>query len=288
MRSVPPEIDRPPYVGAMNRRGLPVPQVMVGEDLERMRRAGRIAAEVLLETGAAVAPGVTTDELDRIAHEAFLARGAYPSTLGYGTYRKSICTSVNEVVCHGIPDSRPLEEGDIVNVDVTAFVDGVHGDTSATFAVGGVDTLDDATRDLVAATHEATMRGIAAVFAGAEVREIGRAIERFARVDGWGVVPDYGGHGIGEVFHAPPHVFHVDDARSTMVLDAGTCLTVEPMLTIGDPETDVWDDGWTVVTLDGLPSAQFEHTICVTDGGAELLTVTADGRSAVTWPNDPV
>jgi methionyl aminopeptidase len=281
LRAVPAHVPRPPYVGTDHREGKTL-QVFDAAGLARMRRAGRAAAEVLLTAGRAVRPGVTTDEIDAVAHEAYLALGAYPSTLGYGTYTKSICTSVNEVVCHGIPDDRPLEEGDIVNVDVTAYVDGVHGDTSATFAVGEIDAV---TEGLVATTCEATHRGIAAVGPGRQLREIGRAIEAFAGSRGYGVVRDYGGHGIGEIFHAAPHVHHVDVRRDTLTFVPGMCLTVEPMLTTGTFEHEEWDDGWTVITLDGLPSAQFEHTVAVTDGGVEILTVTADGDTAVRWPN---
>lgn len=284
-REVPAGIARPNYVAAGgwpdDERGT---QVLRGEVLERARVAGRIAAEVLLETTAAVAPGVTTDELDAIAHDAYLRRGAFPSTWGYKSYTKSICTSVNEVVCHGIPDDRPLELGDIVNVDVTAFVEGVHGDTSATVAVGGPDALDPATWALVATTCEATYRGIEAVRPGGSIRDVGRAIEPFAASRGFGVVRDYGGHGIGEVFHTDPHVFHVDERRANTPLVPGLCFTVEPMLTAGTHRHHEWDDGWTVVTDDLLPSAQFEHTVVVTDDGVEILTVTEAGDTAVGWP----
>jgi methionyl aminopeptidase len=283
MRTVPAEIPRPPYLetGGVPRgpNGL---QIMTGASLDAMREAGRIAAEVLIETGAAVAPGVTTEELDAIAHDAYLARGAFPSTLGYRGYRKSVCTSVNEVVCHGIPDSRPLVEGDIVNVDVTAYIGGVHGDTSATFAVG---RIDPATEALVKTTCEATYRGIAAVAPGRPLREIGQAIEPFAESRGLGVVRDYGGHGIGEVFHAAPHVHHMDDRNATLEFVPGMTFTIEPMLNGGTHRHHQWDDDWTVVTDDLLPSAQFEHTVVVTATGVEILTLTAAGETAVTWPN---
>jgi methionyl aminopeptidase len=284
IRAVPAGIARPPYVGD-RVRGPRVKQVFDAAGLERMRVAGRVAAEVLLATGRAVRPGATTDELDRVAHEAYLALGAYPSTLGYGTYTKSICTSVNEVVCHGIPDDRPLEHGDIVNVDVTAYVDGVHGDTSATFAVGGSEELDEPTAALVRTTCEATMRGIAAVAPGRQLRQIGRVIESYAGARGFGVVRDYGGHGIGEVFHAEPHIHHVEVSDDVTRFVPGMCFTVEPMLTAGTHRHEDWDDGWTVVTQDRLPSAQFEHTVAVTDDGVEVLTVTGCGDSAVRWPN---
>ena len=279
-RMVDASIARPAYVGTGRRSPAASRQIITGEALERLRDACRVAAEVLLETGAAVAPGITTDEIDAIAHAAYVERGAYPSTLGYGTYNKSVCTSVNDIVCHGIPDGRPLREGDIVNIDVTAYVDGMHGDTSATFAVGGFAALDEPTRALVETTREATLAGIAAVAPGRQLREVGRAVESLASARGYGVVRDYGGHGIGEIFHAPPHVSHVDMRSDPVTLVPGLCFTVEPMLTCGTHTHHEWDDGWTVATDDGLPSAQFEHTVIVTAEGAEVLTVTAGGEGA--------
>jgi methionyl aminopeptidase len=274
-RPVDASIARPSYVGTGRRSPPSDHQVIDGEALVRLRTACRIAAEVLHEAGAAVAPGITTDEIDAIAHAAYTARGAYPSTLGYGTYTKSVCTSVNDIVCHGIPDDRPLREGDIVNIDVTAYVDGMHGDTSATFAVGGFDALDEPTRALVDTTLEATLAGIAAVAPGRQLREIGHAVETLAAARGFGVVRDYGGHGIGEIFHAPPHVSHVAASADPVTLVPGLCFTVEPMLTAGVHTHHEWDDGWTVATDDGLPCAQFEHTVIVTDDGVEVLTLTA-------------
>ncbi len=272
---VPRDIVAPSYVveGRIPSAGL---QIFTDPaEVAAMRAACRVAAEVLAETAAAVAPGVTTDELDRIAHEGYLRRGAYPSTLGYGSYMKSICTSVNEVICHGIPDSRPLQLGDIVNIDVTAYLGGFHGDCSATFAVGGDAALDEPTRALVRTTEEALHRGIAEVAPGRTVRVIGAAIETFAHRRGYGVVADYGGHGIGRVFHAPPHIHHTDDPSSTTTMVPGMVFTIEPMLTAGAPNHRVWADDWTVVTTDRLPSAQFEHTVMVTDDGVEILTVAS-------------
>jgi methionyl aminopeptidase len=277
LREVPSDVKTPDYVTTGNP-GPPVIQQLRGDKLDRMRIASRVAAEVLVEVGAAVAPGVTTDHLDEVAHAAYLARGAYPSTLLYRGYRKSLCTSVNEVICHGIPDDRPLAEGDIVNLDITAYIEGMHGDTSATFLVGAVDPTVQA---LVEATREATYLGIAAVTPGASVRVIGEAITALAHGRGYGVVKEYGGHGIGEVFHAAPHIPHHLERHATAVLLPGMCFTVEPMLTAGTAALHQWDDGWTVVTDDGLPSAQFEHTVLVTDTGAEILTRTAEGRTAV-------
>ena len=276
-RPVDGAIGEPAYVAS----GRPAPgglQRLDAGGIARMRVAGRIAAEVLLEVAPLVRPGVTTDELDAAAHEAYVARGAYPSTLGYRGYPKSVCTSVNEVVCHGIPDGRPLAAGDIVNVDVTAFVDGVHGDTSATFAVGD---LDEPTRALVETTRAATYAGIDAVRPGVPVRVIGEAIQALAHARGLGIIQGYGGHGIGAVFHAPPHVPHHIDPGATTVLEPGLCFTIEPMLTAGTHTYHQWADGWTVVTDDLLPSAQFEHTVVVTEAGADILTLTAAGRTAV-------
>ena len=240
-----------------------------------------IGAEVLLRTGAAVAPGVTTDALDAVAHDAYIELGAYPSTLCYGgsrLYTKSICTSVNGVICHGIPDSRPLEEGDIVNVDVTAYAHGMHGDTSATFLVGDVS---EPVRALVETTREATLMGIAAVRPGERLRLIAETIEPFARSRGYGVVREYGGHGIGETFHAAPHINHCVERNDTAIAQPGMTFTIEPMLTTGNPAYTVADDLWTEHVDDAMPSAQFEHTVLVTEAGAEILTVTERGETAV-------
>jgi methionyl aminopeptidase len=238
-----------------------------------MRRACRAAAEVLAEVGAAVRPGVTTDELDRIAHEACIARGGYPSPLNYGgsvmPFPKSLCTSVNEVICHGIPDSTVLADGDIVNCDVTIYLDGVHGDTNRTFLVGEVD---EASRRLVEVTQECLDRGIAAVRPGAQVRDIGRAIQAHAEGQGYGVVRAFVGHGVGTSFHCEPQVFHYDNPQARQVLRPGMTFTIEPMITIGDWHHEMWDDGWTAVTRDRSRTAQFEHTLLVTDDGAEVLT----------------
>jgi len=276
MLPVPPEVVLPDYV----RGSIPVTstsiQIHRGETLERLRVACRVAAEVLETVGMQVRPGVTTDELDRIAHEAYVSRGAYPSTLSYKGYPKSICTSVNEVICHGIPDDRPLQEGDIVNVDVTAFIGGMHGDTSATFPVGSVDHTLQA---LIDVTREATLRGIAAVAPGRPLNVIGNAIQPYAFAHGFGVVVDYGGHGIGSVFHASPHVNHTVHEWDTLELQPGMTFTVEPMITAGSPNHHMWSDGWTVAANDLLPTAQFEHTVIVTDTGVEILTLTAQGES---------
>jgi methionyl aminopeptidase len=238
--------------------------------IERMRVAGRIAAQALAAVAEHVAPGVSTDELDRVGHEFLVAHGAYPSTLGYRGYPKSLCTSINEVICHGIPDSTVLAEGDIVNVDITAFVDGVHGDTDATYLVGEVD---EESRLLVERTREAMLRGIRAIAPGRQINVVGRVIESYARRFGYGVVRDFTGHGIGTAFHSGLVVPHYDDPGATTVMEPGMTFTVEPMLTLGTIDYDIWDDGWTVVTQDRRRSAQFEHTVLVTESGVEVLTL---------------
>ncbi len=268
-REVPPEIPRPDYAAT----GKPGPGAPVDPDpvrrLARMRRACRAAAEVLAESARALRPGVTTDDIDAVCHAAYLARGGYPSTLNYRGFPKSLCTSVNEVVLHGIPDDRPLLGGDIVNLDVTIYLDGLHGDCSATFPVG---EIDDASRRLIRVTGEAMLLGIEAVKPGRTTRAIGRAIEAHATRHGYGVVRSFCGHGVGEQFHGDPPITHFDDPRATAVMEEGMLFTIEPMLTEGTREVRGWPDGWTVVTADGKRSAQFEHTIVVTRDGAEILT----------------
>ncbi len=288
MRTVPPGIGRPPYAATGDPGPPRASPVRTADEVERMRRAGHAAAEILLEVGARVAPGVTTDQLDEVVHEATLERGGYPSPLNYRGYPKSVCTSVNEVICHGIPDSRPLVEGDIVNVDVTIYLDGVHGDTSATLAVGEIGEHD---QRLIVETRAAMEQGIDAVGPGRPVNVIGRAIERHARRHRLGVVREFIGHGIGTEFHSAIQVPHYYDPGANTVLVPGMTFTVEPMLTLGSPEcAPLWDDKWTAVTRDGRRTAQFEHTVLVTEEGVERLTVTADGRvpADVLAPTVPV
>ena len=268
-RAVPPGIARPNYVGSPGPDRYTGPEVKDADTIAHMRVAGRVAAQALVEVGRHVAAGVSTDELDRIGHEFLVAHGAYPSTLGYRGFPKSLCTSVNEVICHGIPDSTKLRDGDIVNVDITAFLDGVHGDTDATYLVGDVAEQD---RLLVERTRDALDRAIKAVRPGRPINVIGRVIESYARRFGYGVVRDFTGHGIGTAFHSGLVVPHYDDPRADTVIQAGMTFTIEPMLNLGTHEWEMWDDGWTVVTKDRKRSAQFEHTILVTDEGAEVLT----------------
>jgi methionyl aminopeptidase len=270
-RPVPASIPRPEYVDRPAPAAYTGPEVKDAETIEKMRVAGRLAAQAMAAAAAVIAPGVTTDELDRVGHEFLLDHGAYPSTLGYKGFPKSLCTSVNEVICHGIPDDRELVDGDIVNIDITAFIGGVHGDTDATYLVGDVD---EESRLLVERTHEAMMRAIKAVRPGRQINVIGRVIESYAKRFGYGVVEDFTGHGIGTAFHSGLIVPHYDAAPAySTVIQEGMTFTIEPMLNLGTQTWDMWDDGWTVVTKDRRRSAQFEHTLLVTADGAEILTL---------------
>ncbi|MEV4070674.1 type I methionyl aminopeptidase [Nonomuraea fuscirosea] len=269
LRKVPAHIERPEYVGK-KRPKTGESDVKSPETIERMRVAGRIAAQALEEVGKNVRPGVTTDELDRIGHEFLLDHNAYPSTLGYKGYPKSLCTSINEVICHGIPDDTVLRDGDIVNVDITAYIGGVHGDTDATYLAGEVD---EESRLLVERTREAMMRAIRAVAPGRQLNVVGRVIEAYAKRFGYGVVRDFTGHGIGTSFHSGLMVPHYDDPSLRVELVPGMTFTIEPMLTLGTIEYEIWPDKWTAVTKDRKRTAQFEHTIVVTDTGSEILTL---------------
>ncbi len=268
-RPVPAHIVRPEYVGK------PAPtlgekDVKDAETIAAMRIAGRLAAQALEEVGRNVAPGVTTDFLDKVGHEFLCDHGAYPSPLGYRGYPKSLCTSLNEVICHGIPDDTVVRDGDIVNIDITAYIGGVHGDTNATFLAGQVD---EESRLLVERTKESLMRGIKAVAPGRPLNTVGLVIEKYANRFGYGVVRDFTGHGIGKTFHSGLVVPHYDDPRNTVVMEPGMTFTIEPMLTLGTINYDVWRDGWTAVTKDRKRTAQFEHTILVTEDGNEILTL---------------
>jgi len=268
-KQVPASIPRPEYVGKKQPK-TGEPDVKTPEIIARMRVAGKLAAQALAEVGRHVEPGVTTDYLDEIGHDFLVSHGAYPSTLGYKSYPKSLCTSLNEVICHGIPDDTVISDGDIVNVDITGFLNGVHGDTNATFLAGDVD---EESRLLVERTHEAMMRGIKAVAPGRPLNAVGRVIESYARRFGYGVVRDFTGHGIGTNFHSGLIVAHYDDPRSAVIMEPGMTFTIEPMLTLGTIDYDIWPDGWTAVTKDRKRTAQFEHTILVTEDGREILTL---------------
>lgn len=275
----PAGIDLPHYALEGGRSRRDVPDVQDAETIAAMRRTGAAAAEILRTVGDAVAVGVTTDELDRICHEACLAAGGYPSPLNYGepSYPKSICTSVNEVICHGIPDSRALRDGDIVNLDVTLFREGVHGDTNATWCVG---TVDELSRRLVRVTRECLERGIDAVRPGRPTSDIGQAIQAHAEAEGFSVVRAFTGHGVAHEFHTGLHILHYFEPRDArVVMEPGMTFTIEPMIALGTWQHRLWDDEWTAVTTDGRRTAQFEHTLLVTEDGAEILTLHPDG----TW-----
>jgi methionyl aminopeptidase len=250
-----------PFVGS---------EVKDAETIERMRIAGRIAGQALAEVASHIRPGITTDELDRIGHEFLCDHDAYPSTLHYRRFPKSLCTSVNEVICHGIPDSRELVDGDICNIDITAYIGGVHGDTDATYLVGEVD---EESRLLVERTEEALRRAINAVKPGRPINVIGRVIESYAKRFGYGVVRDFTGHGIGTSFHSGLVIPHYDTEHYATLMEPGMTFTIEPMLCLGSEAYVIWEDDWTVVTQDRKRSAQFEHTLLVTDSGAEILTL---------------
>ena len=276
-RRVPSHIERPPYARSGEPGPAVSPMVRSSEEIEAMRRAGQMAAEVLLFAGKLVGPGVTTDSIDAEVHDEIVRRGAYPSPLNYRGYPKSVCTSINEVICHGIPDSRALADGDIVNIDVTVFLEGVHGDTSVTFEVGEVD---DHSRHLVRETRTAMYLGIEAVKNGAPVSAIGRAIESHARAHRLGVVREFIGHGVGTEFHSGLQIPHYYDRNHTTPLGTGMTFTIEPMLTLGAPNLYLWDDQWTAVTADQRRSAQFEHTLLCLDDSAEILTRAPSGECA--------
>jgi methionyl aminopeptidase len=270
-RSVPKNIPRPEYVGKPGPREYNGNNVYDAEGIERIRESGRIAAGAVEAVGAAIRPGITTDELDGIAHQYLISRDAYPSTLGYRGFPKSSCTSLNEIICHGIPDDTVLTDGDIINIDITAFKNGVHGDLNKTFVVGNAS--QDAI-DLVDRTREAMNRGIKSVAPGREVNVIGRAIESYAKRFGYGVVRDFTGHGVGEAFHSGLVIPHYDATpRFNDIMEVGMVFTIEPMLTLGGYSWDQWADGWTVTTRDRSLTAQFEHTLVVTERGAEILTL---------------
>jgi methionyl aminopeptidase len=270
-RKVPSQIPRPEYVGRPGPRDYEGTNVYDAAEIELIRESGRIAARAVEAVGLAIRPGVTTDELDAIGHTYMIENGAYPSTLGYRGYLKSVCTSINEIICHGIPDDTVLEDGDIINIDITAFKNGVHGDLSKTFVVG--DATREAT-DLVERTREAMNRGIRAVAPGRAINVIGRAIESYAKRFDYGVVRDFTGHGVGEVFHSGLVIPHYDAAPGHAdSMEVGMVFTIEPMLTLGSFEWDMWADGWTVTTRDRSLTAQFEHTIVVTERGADILTL---------------
>jgi methionyl aminopeptidase len=281
MRYVPDSIVKPPYADTGIVPRYNESRIKELDVIERMRVAGAAAKDILRRAGEMVRPGITTDEIDIFVHDACIAMGGYPSPLNYHGYPKSVCTSVNEVICHGIPDSRVLEDGDVINLDVTIYLNGVHGDTNATFAVGNISQQD---KDLMAVTEECMWHGIEVVKPGVMINEIGRAIEVHAKKHKYGVVRAFIGHGIGENFHTDIQVLHYYDPRNTMILREGMTFTIEPMITLsGETRHKMWDDDWTAVTADGSRTAQYEHTMVVTKDGVEILT----GGAGAVSPSAP-
>ncbi len=274
IRPVPAHIERPEYAWKDEvAEGVGEPLVQSPKDIEAMREVSRIAANALVEAGKACVPGATTDDVDRVVHEYLMDHDTYPSPLGYRGFTKSSCVSLNEIVCHGIPGTQVIEDGDIVNVDVTGYKNGVHGDTNATFFAGDVS---EEHRLLVERTYNATMRGIKAIKPGREINVIGRVIEAYAKRFGYNTVRDFTGHGVGTTFHNGLVVLHYDEPSQTTVLEPGMTLTVEPMINLGELDYEIWEDGWTVQNSDRKWTAQFEHTVLVTDSGYEILTLPDD------------
>lgn len=280
-RPVPSYIQRPDYAdhplgmseSEQALKGTSQIKLLSAEDIEGMRHVCRLAREVLDVAAGMIKPGVTTEEIDHAVHLACIARNCYPSPLNYYNFPKSCCTSVNEVICHGIPDRRPLQEGDIVNVDITLYRSGYHGDLNETFFVGDVD---EGARKLVQTTYECLMHAIDAVKPGVRYRELGNIIQKHAQANGFSVVRSYCGHGIHKLFHTAPNVPHYAKNKAVGVMKAGHVFTIEPMICEGGWQDETWPDGWTAVTRDGKRSAQFEHTLLVMDTGCEILTRRLD------------
>jgi methionyl aminopeptidase len=269
--SVPSNIVKPEYVGKKAPAEWTGGHVKTAEQIEKIRTAGKLAAQAIELAGSSIQVGMSTNQLDVIVHDFLISNGAYPSTLGYRGFPKSCCTSVNEIICHGIPDDLEIQDGDIVNIDVTAYLDGFHGDSNQTFKVGNVS---EEVSLLVDRTKESLDRAIASVMPGRPINVIGRTIESYAKRFGYGVVRDFTGHGIGEAFHSGLVIPHYDAAPLySNTMEVGMVFTIEPMLTLGTHEWDIWPDGWTVSTKDKSITAQFEHTLVVTESGAQILTL---------------
>jgi len=286
MRSVPKEIKRPDYAES----GMPTtldtlrPSWMIetksASDIEKMRQVGSLAREVLDLTGQAVTPGITTEELDIIAHEAIIERGAYPSPLNYHGFPKSICTSVNEVICHGIPNDQPLHSGDIINLDITVYYNGFHGDCSEMFFVDQ-EATDQASKDLIQCTFDAWRAAIDFCKPGQAYKDIGAIIDDIIIPKGYQSVKQFCGHGIGKLFHTAPNVLHYKNSEPNGIMAPGHVFTIEPMICEGTQEGELWQDNWTCTTKDLGRSAQFEHTLLITESGVEALTAKIPGSSPI-------
>lgn len=264
------------FVDALEAPSRKTGQIKIhGEDaFAGMRKAGRLTAEALDLITPHVRPGITTEEIDTLVFEFAVSNGAYPAPLDYRGYRKSVCTSINHVVCHGIPDRKPLKEGDIVNIDVTLIVDGWHGDSSRMYLVGDVSRR---AQRLVEVTYESLLKGIAVVREGATTGDIGAAIQEYAENERCSVVRDFCGHGLGRLFHDEPNILHYGRRGEGVPLKAGMLFTIEPMINLGRPHVKILSDGWTAVTRDRSLSAQFEHTLGVTKDGCEVFTFSPAG-----------
>ncbi|XP_050086132.1 methionine aminopeptidase 1D, mitochondrial [Anopheles aquasalis] len=270
-RSVPEHIPKPSYYFVRNSpsSGEGRPEIKSKEQIDGMRRSCQLAADILQRACSFAKVGVSTDEIDGFVHEETIKAKAYPSPLRYLGFPKSVCTSVNNVACHGIPDDRKLLDGDIINIDITVFLDGFHGDCSKTVLIGNVDERG---RYLVESTEGALNEALLCCGPGQPLCVIGKSIEKYATHKGLSVMPAFLGHGIGSYFHGPPHVFHFDNDYPGVML-AGMTFTIEPVLTLGDVEAEILEDAWTAVSVDGARSAQFEHTILITENGCEVLTL---------------
>ncbi|XP_037866936.1 methionine aminopeptidase 1D, mitochondrial isoform X1 [Bombyx mori] len=268
-RVVPDTIERPDYLARGKQLTLPcLPEIKDDNQLKGMRTSCKLASTILSQVQNFIKPGVTTDDIDQLVHSLIIKAGAYPSPLHYKGFPKSICTSVNNVAVHGIPDLRPLSDGDIVNVDITVFLHGFHGDCSKTFKVGNVD---DRGLQLVEITEQCLGIGIGTCGPGVPFSEIGASIQRHARRNGLTVIPSIVGHGIGQYFHGPPDIYHIRN-RYPGVMKAGMTFTIEPVVSHGTQNTVLLDDGWTILTEDGSRTSQIEHTVLITDDGVEILT----------------
>ncbi|KAJ7156057.1 peptidase M24, structural domain-containing protein [Mycena crocata] len=278
-RKIPEHIQLPDYVtdgvpkSEVRAMGQP-PTILDGEAIEKMRTVCRMGREILDLAAAAVRPGITTDEIDEIVHNATIERNAYPSPLNYREFPKSVCLSINEVICHGIPDQTKLKEGDIINIDVSVYYQGYHADLNATYPVG---KIDDESAKLIRTTRECLDKAIALCKPGALIRDLGKVIEPHARANGCSVVRTYGGHGINTLFHGPPNnVPQYAKNKAIGTLKPGMVLTIEPMINLGSKWGDIhWPDNWTATTTDGKRSAQFEETLLITETGVEILTAGA-------------
>lgn len=269
-RQVPDHIVKPSYYYQAKNPGytLGEPEIKNHEQIQHMRDSGKLAAKILKSCGDIIKIGITTDDIDAFVHESIIAANAYPSPLRYAGFPKSVCTSVNNVACHGIPDDRPLQDGDIVNVDVTVYFNGHHGDCSKTFKVGNVDERGCY---LVEKTEECLDECIRLCRPNVELKVIGNFITKFCRQHELDIIPAFIGHGIGSYFHGPPEILHFKN-NAPGVMQPGMTFTIEPILTLGGPDIEIQEDGWTAMSVDGARSAQFEHTILITDNGSEILT----------------